>query len=166
VVRVANRAFRQGAEAFISLSPTRVNISPMSATEKHQAQPRDSAGRYLHRLPEVRALLSCSRSTVDRLIEAGELPVVWVRSRRYIASDDLQAFIDRNRDLQRLGSSAAFGRELRRLAEHAPAEVKGRLLAIADATRAEKNQEMREPDLCRAPSSRDERDSGEGSTST
>lgn len=44
---------------------------------------------------ETAALLRVHRATVSRMLEAGELPCVLVRSRRLIRLSDLRRFIDR-----------------------------------------------------------------------
>jgi excisionase family DNA binding protein len=47
----------------------------------------------LHSLAEVQHILGVSRPTVSRLIRHGELPVVEIRGRTLIESDDLSDYL-------------------------------------------------------------------------
>jgi predicted site-specific integrase-resolvase len=76
----------------------------MSATESHEEQPRAATGgRRLYSLPQARAQLAgISRATLDREIAAGKLAVVRIRSRRYVAAEDLERYIAARREVAAL----------------------------------------------------------------
>lgn len=92
----------------------------MRAVEKHAEQARAATGQRLYSLPAARSELGLSRATLDREIAAGRIAFVKIRSRRYIAREDLERYIAARREIAGGGP------------------------------------EMREPDLGRAPSSRDD----------
>jgi excisionase family DNA binding protein len=52
-------------------------------------------GSLLVTVSEAARLLSASRPIVQRLIDAGELPIVWIDSKKRIRRSDVVALIDR-----------------------------------------------------------------------
>jgi excisionase family DNA binding protein len=52
----------------------------------------------LYSIASAARVLDVSRDTIERLLKRGELPTVWVGSRRRIEENALRAYVTRNRE--------------------------------------------------------------------
>lgn len=68
--------------------------------------------RITYRVNEVLAMTGLSRSTLYRLVERGELPLVKVCGRTLIARDDLEAMLHRMRRTHVTPPAAAAGQRI------------------------------------------------------
>jgi excisionase family DNA binding protein len=67
-----------------------------SPSRKHRREPAPAPRAYrAYQLPDV---LNLSRAYITRLIASGELPSFTVGTARFVAADDLDAWIARQRD--------------------------------------------------------------------
>jgi hypothetical protein len=99
-------------------------------THADESSPR--VGRQLLSIAETQeAFGGIARETLYQYFKAG-LRTVKIRGRRFVDVADLQDFIDRHRDVERLGESEAFSAELRRLAAGAPEPFRSRLVELAE----------------------------------
>lgn len=75
----------------------KANVIPYTTSNyvRKNDLPRPKADAKLLTIKETAAFLNTSSTTVDRLMHAGRLPIVWVGKRRYCRPADLDAWINK-----------------------------------------------------------------------